>query len=140
MRVLSVTSLPLRPALVWAHPHKFGLLVLIRLGDSMEQQPARQNNSFAWLVRLIRVYFLLFPVSLYAFTVLTELRQVRHCVICRLLHPVTSQVQAVTCSVQVVTCSVQELVRIYDELCTPRGVSARAGCGVVWCVTQQVHL
>ena len=27
-----------------------------------------------------------------------------------------------------------------DELCALRGVSARAGCGVVWCVTQQVHL
>lgn len=76
------------------------------------QQHTRQNNSFAWLVRLIRAYFLLFPVSLCALTVVTELRQVRHCAICRLLHPFTLQVRAVTGSVRAVTGSVRELVRI----------------------------
>ena len=100
-------------------------------------KPTRQNNSLAWLVRLVRVYFLLFPVSLCALTVATGSRQVRHCAICRLLSPLPCG-----CGPLLIQCGpllgrfgIQSGFRMnFAHL--REGQPAQ---GVVWCVTQLVH-
>ena len=99
--------------------------------------PTRQNNPLAWFVRLIRVYFLLFPVSLCALTVVTELRQVRHCAICRLLSPLPCECGPllIQCGLLLGRFGIQSGFRMNFAPCA----GYRPARGVVWCVTLQVH-